>query len=212
MKVKIKGKFVEDFFPVITENYIIAGGIEKKNEDYDGNEKFLKIVSDNFEIEMRKGVGHEWTKFSEDCVFVFHDDKKEIYAVFDGVSGNQDGSGGIASRMAAKILLNYVQTLDFEKYKIECIEKIKRGATTALILVVQNNYCKLYNKGDCICLLNGKQVNRTHNIGSMLYAWLNMEKEFDFYEFKKEGEVALCSDGIDNPFDDFSIIRIIFNI
>lgn len=220
----VAGSNTEDLFVEMEESCVLAGGIKHSNKVDDGKRKEVRLLdkSENIEITMKKGRGHSWTKFCEDSIVVVSDvdNNKLVTAVFDGVSGPTDGSGGIASRQAADILkamlsqtVPGLESCDYfmESFKNKCIDKISVGATTALVLFAQGSKAKLYNKGDSVCFCGEDLMNSTHSVmGSMLTTWLNTQDEFEVVPFDiKDKQVELCSDGIYNEsFDDFTVISI----
>lgn len=198
----------DDFLIQQTANAIIVGGII---ENQPGNAaKHVTIVND-IRISMRKGPSHHWTKYSEDCALAYQTRTKKIIAVFDGVSGPMDGSGGKAARQAAERLLKKVRTITKKNYKnvldewnTECNDL---RATTALVFLRFDNQNILLNKGDCVCFVNGKPLNKRHGEGNIVTRVLGDPQPFDEYDVP-DGEIRLCSDGIFNERDDVTEIVI----
>lgn len=217
MKADVRGKFVEDFFVEQDREWLIAGGIERDNQGDDGKERSVEMTAGDVTISIRKGRLHFWTKYSEDCVLFYRKGENIVAAVLDGVSGNLDGSGGIASRKGAKILVKYLDRLTEEscervmrEYKNECNEKMGHSSATAsLILVIFGKKCFLFNKGDSYCFHKSELMNKLHSQGDSIYMWLNSPDDFDIVRFTKEGEITLYSDGFRNKaVDDFTTVRI----
>ena len=78
-----------------------------------------------------------------DSAFVYHDEKKAIIAVFDGVSG-VDGAEQ-ASSIAAVFILNYLKNMsspnkdDLQEALVNAHANIVYGFTTALIVVIMKD-------------------------------------------------------------------------
>ncbi|MEM0272632.1 MAG: protein phosphatase 2C domain-containing protein [Thermoprotei archaeon] len=206
---KFWGVNTEAFSVQVGRGWLVAGGAERVLGD-DGKPKTLEGVLGPVHFSMHKGVGHGWTRFCEDSILVYVEQGGVVAAVFDGVSGDADGSGGLASRLAAKTLLNYVGKLlrgdpdnMLEEYMAECKSKISVGATTALILVLwEDGECQVYNKGDSLCYSDGSLVNTPESVGNLLQKYLNDNQPFTRYTFRRLHQVKLCSDGVLNPMDD----------
>ncbi len=198
-------KMHKDFLMSKTKNSTIIGGI-KQNKTDDGQEKKIEIKN-GIKIHITKGTGHNWTRYSEDCVLIYG---KKLVAVFDGVSGPCDGSGGIASRKAAEKLRKIASRINSKNYKklIDAWNKeCTRQSTTALILLQFKNKRILLNKGDSIAFLKGKQINERHGQGNIVTRVLGDEQPFDEYELP-EGEIKLCTDGIYDAGDDITEVTI----
>jgi serine/threonine protein phosphatase PrpC len=212
---ELKGLNIEYFSPLFGEGWVVLGGAEKIFLD-DAKPKSIEGKIANARFFMRKGRGHVWTSFCEDALAIFVDQKKLLAAIFDGVSGEMDGSGGIASRIAAKSIIEYAKRINeqncetlLSEYKDECVKKIKKGGTTALILVIfEGKRCQLYNKGDSLCYSNHELVNAPDSIGNVLLKWLNEESGFSRYDFEKKQKLTLYSDGVFNALDDFTMVEI----
>jgi len=190
-----------------TSTSLIVGGIQKNRPD-DQIEKEATIAN-SLTINIKKGTGHTWTRYCEDCVLVYKD---KLVAVFDGVSGPMDGSGGIAARTAAELLRkkarrinekNYIAVLD--EWNKECAPL---HSTTLLILLQFANKRVLLNKGDSVGFLDGKQINERHGHGNVVYKVLGDSSPFDEYDVP-QGEVKLCTDGIYEAGDDVTIVNIL---
>lgn len=213
--MKVSGQNKDFFLIEQSKNWLIAGGIKGENKKDNKIVKNLEIKTKNFTISMKKGFGHAWTCFSEDSILTF---QNTVFAVFDGVSGDCKGKGGICSRFAAELLKEMLLKSEFNlktvdnfinSYLKKCNEQLLDGATTAIIVFIFGKHAILYNKGDSLCFIGNKQLNKTHNIGNMLTTCLNDPHSFDKYEFKITTSITLASDGIKSPdYDDVSIIKI----
>lgn len=213
---EIRGVNTDAFNPSFGRGWLVAGGADKVLGD-DGKPKELEGSLGPVRFSMRKGAGHMWTRFCEDSMLIYAKPNGVVTAVFDGVSGEGDGSGGLASRRAANTLLEYVDRIlereqpdeVLEEYREKCVSSIPLGATTALILVIkQDGECLLYNKGDSMCYTGGRLINTLDSVGNLLLKWLNDDKPFSRYTFKRQGEITLCSDGVLNSWDDSTEINI----
>lgn len=210
----ISDEIIKDFFIERDEHSIIIGGIKGKNLPDDGKKKEVRISGDNFYIFLQKGRRHDWTKFSEDCLLAYWCSNFFTFAVFDGISGDCDGSGGIASRQAAELLRNRLPTVNKKNcgdvmisFRKEALLKLKE-ATTALIVFVFGKKAIVFNKGDCCCFLGEQLVNKIHGHGPVVTSYLNDTQAFDRVEFTLGEELGLTSDGIEHPeYDDIAVIR-----
>lgn len=216
MEPEFRGINTEAFSPRFGSGWLVAGGAERVLGD-DGKPKVLEGSLGPIHFSMRKGVGHRWTRFCEDSILLYVRPSGLVAAVFDGVSGEGDGSGGLASRKAANTLLGYAERIlqqedpdeVLEEYREKCASSIVTGATTALILVIkQGSECRLYNKGDSMCYADGRLINTLDSVGNALLRWLNDDKPFNRYLFKTQGVITLCSDGVLNSWDDKTEINI----
>lgn len=196
----------KDFLVETSKRHVLLGGI-KQNKADDGREKEV-AVANRVAIKMRKGAGHQWTRFSEDCVLVV-EGTVLLVAVFDGVSGAMDGSGGIAARKAAELLREKAEKINranYGKLLREWNDECRfAGSTTALVFLEVGKKRIVLNKGDSVCFVNGEQLNERHGLDSVVTRVLGDGKPFDEYDVP-EGEVELCSDGIYDEGDDVTTV------
>lgn len=213
---KLEGVNVEDFGPIFGGDWLVLGGAERVGAD-DGKPRFVRGSFGPFRFAMHKGSGHRWTRFCEDSLFLCVREEGVVAAVFDGVSGDMDGSGGIASRAAAKILSKHAGRLfaaadldgALEDYREECASEILVGATTAIIFVLpKGGRGRVYAKGDSLCYVDGRLVNEPESVGGMLLKVLNDDQPFSKYEVGDARVVALYSDGIFSAWDDLTEVEL----
>jgi hypothetical protein len=215
LEITVSGVNPEAFGVLTGQDWFLAGGADTVGPD-DGRPKMLEARVGPVDVRMVKGVGHRWTGFCEDAVFICFRRRALIAALFDGVSGHMDGSGGVASRSAAKALLGYVEPIlsgstnaALERYREECSSIITWGATTALILVVPpGGPFTVYSKGDSMCYVDGKLINHLDSVGGVLSRWLNEDSPFNVYVVEPKEDVTLCSDGVLNTWDDLTELKI----
>jgi len=205
---------------------IIGGAVDALKESGHTEERIITLKFKGIPIYLRKGSGHDWTKHSEDCALVYRDAGKLIAAVFDGVSGAKDGTGGMAARKAAETLRKIAPAITVDNYA-NIMEgwndeneqsKGAGGATTALVFMEFPGKRVLFNKGDCYGFVDrGGDFEEATSINIeqktrkdyRVVSVLGDGKEFGSREISGEAKVLeLCSDGVDSPSDDCAIVRV----
>lgn len=112
---------------------LIRGDQIKNEETCSGNSNFF-----DFSVIVRKGHAE-----CGDSAFVYHDDKKAILGVFDGVSG--EAGAASASSEAAECMLNNLKAADkadekvLKKVFLHASAGINKGYTTSSLLFAQKN-------------------------------------------------------------------------
>ncbi len=209
------GNHIERLQPHIDSRCFLAGGIQDTNAPDDGKQPKISAQRGPLSLSMVKGTGHDWTHFCEDTAFIYESQEQLLLAVFDGVSGPQNGSGGRAARMAACILRQILQTQPpvteiqnfFKHYLDRCQNTIAYGDTTAIIVYCAPETAWLWHVGDSLCFIDGSQKNTTHSVGALLTNTLLTAQNGELQELEYGDQLQLGSDGmLTDNYDDSTIL------